>query len=86
MTIATRTTHTIPRSTCMSGEAPRVSVTLPAIPGVALTNDRPETAPTARIIRRKRRGVYGAARIAAYAPIINARVRAIREALEADHD
>ena len=59
-------------------------VTLPPIPGLAIDTDRSETAPRLPIIcrKRKREGVYGAARIAAHAPIINARIAAIREALE----
>ena len=58
-------------------------VTLPPIPGLAIDTDRSETAPRLPIIcRPKIRGIHGAARIAAHAPIINARIAAIREALE----
>lgn len=60
-------------------------VTLPPIPGLSIDTDRSETAPRQPIIcRGKRRGVYGAALRQAHAPIINARIQAIREVLEAD--
>ena len=78
----TRITHTVPMQGCATIQ--RAPVTLPTIPGVEISNDRPDTAPRLPTICRKRvrPGIYGAARKAVMAPIINARIAAIREALE----
>lgn len=78
-----RITHTVASSS--SCGIFRASVTVPAIPGLSLDNDRSATAPRSPMIcRPKRRGTHGAALRQVHAPIINARIQAIREALEAD--
>lgn len=78
----TRTTHTVLRHA--TGENPENMhrVTLPAIPGVIIDNDRSDTAPTLATIRyhRPSRALYGAAARAATADRARAFIAALAEA------
>ena len=80
-----RTTHMVASQT-YSGtmDAPRMSITLPAVPGCQPDATHRDTAPPAGIITPRLRTLHGAARRAAHATVIAARIAAIREALEDD--
>ena len=51
------TTYTTTRMMSCYGDTRETTVNLPTIPGITITPERPETAPTAPIIRANRRKV-----------------------------